>query len=858
MKKHIKIISFLLAFVFITTVFTLAACNNVSTETSASSYVQTYQTSKDETTGKTVETDVTKETTIPPIINQTTYAETTEKIVIVDPNLRTYTISEEEIYDKIKAGWLGEMIGVGWAGRTEFHFVHRMMQDSEMYSTYAWQDGMFTTAYEQDDLYVEIPFLKAVYKYGYDCDMYYIGREYRYSSFTVWHANDAGRSNLIQGAIWPESGSYVGNTHADDIDWQIDADYLGMMYPGLANYAATKSFDVGHFVNYGDGVYGGVFVAAMHACAFTAKSIDEIVQAGISVIPKGTQFREVVDSVYEYYKAGKTRQETWQMLENRWAYDDTCSKYNNQSANIDAKLNAAYVLIGLLYGEGDFEKTIVAATSCGQDSDCNPSTAASILGNFYGTKGINLKFLNNVDYDKKFSYTDVSLGDAIQMNYTLALEILENNPFANNNGDGTWTISVNDEYEPVEYEQWPQGFYVNVKAIPVGNNVYSFSYRAENGEVQALNIETGDGYECSDYLSGYRYKDLGEYKFKAKFTSTKGETFTVEKTIYVNSTNYEIQGKAISSCDNPTGSGNKNVYVILDGSVPVAGKSNNNDSYDTNDGKPHDFAYVGMEFDYPCVLDEVIFIEGKHYTKGGWFAEEPYIEVLIDGTWQKVGCKLDRDYPENDRKSQGDEFEVFIFWLDEKVKCSGFRVCGVPGGQGTFISCGELVPVVSSVDYPNDYFDKYDDAIITNLSYPNGSGNKDINVIRDGNKKGSTSLDQYDTYSSYEKYDEVYVGYIFNKAKKVSSISYTTGMMFDGGGWFKDANIKVEALIDGQWVDVKITNTPNYPSSNNKGDFKSFEEYVFSFDEINCYGIRLSGTPGGSEKFISICELEYT
>jgi hypothetical protein len=38
-----------------------------------------------------------------------------------------------------------------------------------------------------------------------------------------------------------------------------------------------------------------------------------------------------------------------------------------------------HIVMGLLYGEGDMDKTIIISMRCGQDSDCNPSNAAGVL-----------------------------------------------------------------------------------------------------------------------------------------------------------------------------------------------------------------------------------------------------------------------------------------------------------------------------------------------------------------------------------------------------------------------------------------------------------------------------------------------
>ena len=49
------------------------------------------------------------------------------------------------------------------------------------------------------------------------------------------------------------------------------------------------------------------------------------------------------------------------------------------NGGIDCKINGAYVLMGLLYGKGDLDQTIVISCRGGQDSDCNPSSSAGVL-----------------------------------------------------------------------------------------------------------------------------------------------------------------------------------------------------------------------------------------------------------------------------------------------------------------------------------------------------------------------------------------------------------------------------------------------------------------------------------------------
>src|SRR4029079_16216159 len=75
---------------------------------------------------------------------------------------------------------------------------------------------------------------------------------------------------------------------------------------------------------------------------------------------------------------------TWHRITEKWDRDDACPDGALEAFNIDARLNGAFVALGLLYGERDFAKTLEVSARAGQDSDCNPSSAAGILGVMLG------------------------------------------------------------------------------------------------------------------------------------------------------------------------------------------------------------------------------------------------------------------------------------------------------------------------------------------------------------------------------------------------------------------------------------------------------------------------------------------
>lgn len=138
-------------------------------------------------------------------------------------------------------------------------------------------------------------------------------------------------------------------------------------------------------MNYGDGWYGGVYVGDMYALAFTSDDITYIVTEALKTIPAQSQFYQCINDVRKWHRQyPNDRKRTWFEIEKKWTEDIGCPDGVFVPFNIDAKVNAAYVVLGLLYGQGDFTKTMEISTRAGQDSDCNPSSAGGILGAVLG------------------------------------------------------------------------------------------------------------------------------------------------------------------------------------------------------------------------------------------------------------------------------------------------------------------------------------------------------------------------------------------------------------------------------------------------------------------------------------------
>ncbi len=330
-------------------------------------------------------------------------------------------IKPDDLKDKIAGGWAGKMVGVTYGAPTEFHAQGKIFTDS-----INWQPEDIRGSLWQDDIYVQLTFLMSMDKYGIDAPSKKYQEMFAKAGYPLWHANMQARKNWYDSIFAPLSGTPEYNIHADDIDFQIEADYIGFISPGMPNTALDIADRIGRIMNYGDGVYGGIFVAALYAEAFSGDDIPAIVEKALQSIPGESDYartvRDVIKLHAEYPGDWKA---AWQALEEKWGDVDICGA--GSAFNIDAKLNGAYIVMGLLYGDGDPMKTLEISTRCGQDSDCNPSNALAVLGVIKGFSGLpeNMQQAVKAIGDSVFINTTYSFNSAVNSTYNYALELIK-------------------------------------------------------------------------------------------------------------------------------------------------------------------------------------------------------------------------------------------------------------------------------------------------------------------------------------------------------------------------------------------------------------------------------------------------
>jgi hypothetical protein len=334
-------------------------------------------------------------------------------------------VSRATLEDKIRGGWAGQMIGVSYGAPTEFKSNGKII-DWEL----NWVPDMIDNSINQDDLYVEMTFARVMDTVGLGATAEDYGAAFRESEYHLWHANAAARRLLNRGIKPPWTGHPKFNLHANDIDFQIEADFIGLMSPGLPRVSNEFCDRVGRVMNYGDGLYGGMFVAGMYATAFFETDPRRVVEAGLACIPRKSDYARLIQDVLDLSAQHPNDwRKVWGLIEDKWNRDDPCPDGALSPFNIDAKLNGGYIAFGLLFGGGDFLKTMEISTRCGQDSDCNPSSAAGVLGVMLGYSRIPGEFTANVPKlaDQKFAYTDYSFNEICDSTIRRAETLIEQN-----------------------------------------------------------------------------------------------------------------------------------------------------------------------------------------------------------------------------------------------------------------------------------------------------------------------------------------------------------------------------------------------------------------------------------------------
>lgn len=325
--------------------------------------------------------------------------------------------SREELYDRLYGAWLGRCAGCalgkpfeffpyvcGKDGKPGYHFVAEWLKGADAYpltgyvpaKSRAIDDGLGVIF--PDSLRENIRFMET------DDDIRYlvlalVMGEQKGNDFTPDDVAMLWQSNLpIRMLFTAEIQAYINSINTEIADpeeryayyaqhhnpfreWigaQIRIDHYAYANACSPKLAARVAWQDARFSHTKNGLYGAMFCAAAIAQAFSGGTVESCVQAGLSVIPKTSRMYEAVLQSAEIAKKATDEESLYRALWDKFGCYHHVHAINNTAACVAA----------LLFGKGDFTRTIATAVCVGWDTDCNGATVGSIMGALLGAKAL--------------------------------------------------------------------------------------------------------------------------------------------------------------------------------------------------------------------------------------------------------------------------------------------------------------------------------------------------------------------------------------------------------------------------------------------------------------------------------------
>ncbi|MBN1933903.1 MAG: ADP-ribosylglycohydrolase family protein [Anaerolineae bacterium] len=299
--------------------------------------------------------------------------------------------------ERVYAGVLGKIIGVYLGRPFEGWSYERIVEELGEVWYYVHDRLNKPLIVTDDDISGTFTFLRALPDYGNDANLtpVQIGQtwlNYLIDRRTVLWWGGLGNSTehtaylrLKKGIPAPRSGSIAlnGKVVAEQIGAQIFIDGWAMVAPGdperaadLARRAASVSHD-------GEAIYGAQVLAAMESLAFVEADWDVLFDTALRLIPDDSVIHRMIGELRDL----RAREPDWRTA---FAWLRSHYGYNKYGGNCHLVPNHGLLMLSLLYGDDDFQKTLMLVNTCGWDTDCNSGNAGCLMGIKNGLVGLEM------------------------------------------------------------------------------------------------------------------------------------------------------------------------------------------------------------------------------------------------------------------------------------------------------------------------------------------------------------------------------------------------------------------------------------------------------------------------------------
>lgn len=295
----------------------------------------------------------------------------------------------DEYRDKVLGCWTGKNIG-GTLGAP-------MEGKRDFFDVKFYTQNLKGTPAPNDDLDLQLIWLIAAENRGiYNLNERILGEYWLNHIVGPWNEYGIGKINMTNGFLPPLSGAVNNDQWKYSNGAWIRSEIWSCLFAGAPDEVAEFAWMDACVDHCGDGIYAELFTATLEAAAFVESDLRKLIKIALKRIPVNSRVARSVKLAIKNYDEKRSLAEA----RNAIVAD------NADLGWFQAPANVAFAVLGLLYGEGDFGKSICCAVNCGDDTDCTGATVGAILGILKGRSGIPQEWIEPI-------------GDSIQ---TVAIE----------------------------------------------------------------------------------------------------------------------------------------------------------------------------------------------------------------------------------------------------------------------------------------------------------------------------------------------------------------------------------------------------------------------------------------------------
>ena len=297
--------------------------------------------------------------------------------------------------EKVYAGVLGKIIGVFLGRPFENWSYERIMKELGPINYYVNDKLDFPLPVSDDDITGTFTFLRAFKDFNYKKDLSakdigqtWLNNLIENKTILWWggrghSAEDTAYQNLKQGIDAPLSGSIEknGKVIAEQIGAQIFIDGWALVSPGDPEKAAHYAKLAASVSHDGEAIYGAQVVAVIEAMAFVENDISKLINDSKKFIPQDSTIYKLISDLQDWSTSNLGWEQAREKIVENYGYDKFLG-------NCHMVPNHALIIMSLLYGENDFQKTMMIVNTAGWDTDCNSGNVGCILGIKNGLKGL--------------------------------------------------------------------------------------------------------------------------------------------------------------------------------------------------------------------------------------------------------------------------------------------------------------------------------------------------------------------------------------------------------------------------------------------------------------------------------------